>query len=400
MDEQQKALIKKILTASHWTEADKIRLRQILDQEDPELLRTVAFTLFHTDSETPPTLLSDEESTELLLDLRRKLVLEASKTTTISRLRVSTYYYIAALFIVALATALYFYRSNPIVHRKSTLVNEIGPGRNRATLTLADGTKVALDTAQKEIIVQNEEVKYNSGTLIVTRKSDIVNSQLLTLSTPKGGQYQVILEDGTKVWLNAASTLKYPSKFSGDKREVFLEGEAYFSVNYKASAGDRVPRVPFIVKTKKQSVTVLGTEFNVAAFADEKETKTTLVEGKVQVRSQNLKLKTYNLKLLQPNQQAVVKGDSLTVSKADVRRETAWRNGYFDFNHKNFGQVMRELARWYDLDVVYEGSIPNIQFYGDLNRSSNFAVVQALLESNKINYRLETGNKLIIMKKR
>ncbi|SEM04568.1 FecR family protein [bacterium A37T11] len=336
-------------------------------------------------------------------------------------------YYAAAAIIVALATALYLYRGDLFVNRKTNIVNqEILPGYNQATLTLADGTKVELDSAKRGIQIRDEDISYNDGTKIAAktivpdplrssgstlrsenRNSSIVNSTMLTLSTPKGGQYQIILSDGTKVWLNAASTLKYPSRFSGDRREVSLEGEAYFEVNNNPSIGamqdnrksylvNRKSNVPFVVKSRNQEILVLGTKFNVTAFNDEKETKTTLVEGKVQVKSQNLKLKTYNLQLLTPAQQAVVKGDSLTVSKVDITRELAWKDNKFSFDNKPFTQIMAELSRWYNIEVLYEGKIPEPEFFGGIYRSNTLSTVMALLEANGIRYRLE-GRKMIIM---
>ncbi|SEN01273.1 FecR family protein [bacterium A37T11] len=308
----------------------------------------------------------------------------------------------AALFIVSLATSLYFYRSGAIVNRKSTIVNQaIIPGYNQATLTLADGTKLALDSAQSGIIVNDENIKYNNGEIIKNvmlsedggKEASGAETSLptsLTLTTPKGGQYQIILSDGTKVWLNAASTLKYPSRFTEDKREVFLEGEAFFQIA-------DVKGKPFKVKTPKQEVLVLATSFNLSAYSNETSEKTTLVEGKVQVRSENVKRKTYNLQLLKPKQQAVVKGDSLTISTVNVDNETAWRNGRFDFNHKNLEQALRELSRWYNFEVIYEGKAPDIEFFGDLLRNSQIKTVLNLLEANEIKYRLEPGKKLVII---
>ncbi|SEN06406.1 FecR family protein [bacterium A37T11] len=292
---------------------------------------------------------------------------------------------------------------------------DIKPGYNQATLTLADGTTVDLDSAKRGIQIRDEDISYNDGTkigakTIVNRNSSIVNSTMLTLSTPKGGQYQIILSDGTKVWLNAASTLKYPSRFCGDRREVFLEGEAYFEVNNnpsidgmqdnrKSSAGARVPRVPFIVKTPKQEVHVLGTSFNLSAYPTETSEKTTLVEGKVQVRSKNLKLKTYNIQLLAPMQQAVVNGDNLTISEIDINNELAWRNNKFSWAGKTFSQIMDELARWYNIDIKYQGPIPELGFYGGAKRNQNLSFVLHILESAGITYKLE-GRTLTILGKK
>ncbi|SEM31287.1 FecR family protein [bacterium A37T11] len=325
----------------------------------------------------------------------------------------------AAILLIALATALYFYPGISVNH-KSTLITEIAPGGNQATLTLADGTMVELDSAQSGIIVNDKDIKYSDGKLvqnvILPAPSAVSGSEetslptSLTLSTPKGGQYQIILSDGTKVWLNAGSKLMYPSKFTGNQREVVVEGEAYFEVNNETAgdrvsvAGARVSRVPFVVKTRNQQILVLGTSFNVTAFANEKETKTTLVEGKVQVRSENLKLKTYNLQLLAPNQQAVVKGDNLTVSKVDVDSELAWRNNRFSFENKTFTQIMNEMGRWYNFEVKYEGPIPTDRFMGDAYRTDKLSTVLRFLKSSELDYRIEAKDNgdhtLVIINKR
>ncbi len=329
------------------------------------------------------------------------------------------YYAAAAIFIGVMCTALYFYVIVGNQKPEAVLIaaTEILPGYNQATLTLADGTKVALDSAQSGIIVKDEDIKYNNGKklegirhtaegpspvpgAIVNRKSELVN----VLTTPKGGQYQIILSDGTKVWLNAASTLKYPSQFSGDKREVFLEGEAYFEVaksgkTPKAEESQEVT-APFMVKTRNQQTLVLGTEFNISAYASDNRIKTTLVNGAVRVEAAAGANMT-----LAPREQAVWENDRLTKHKAHVENEIAWKNGLFSFDDKPFGEVMTELARWYNLQVKYEGPVPPDRFFGIAFRKEKLSLVLSLLESAGVSYRLEKGadgasNKLIISNQR
>ncbi|SEN94134.1 FecR family protein [bacterium A37T11] len=351
-------------------------------------------------------------SKEELLEERKALYakLRRSHTTTLQ-----AYIKVAALLIAAIAIGLYFYQST-----KNQPI--IAPGYNQATLTLADGTKIALDSAQSGIVVNDENIKYSNGNNVLAKKgrgsgapgkshqsgemlNQVQHDALLQLSTPKGGQYQVILPDGTKVWLNAASTLKYPSKFTGDRREVVLEGEAYFEVNNNPSIGamqdnrksyvvNRKSNSSFIVKSRNQEITVLGTTFNVTAFNDEKETKTTLIEGKVQVRSENLQRKTFNVKLLSPHQQAVVKGDSLTVSKVDVERISAWKNGYFKFDG-NIHSIMDQISRWYDVAVVYSSGVnQQVELIGNISRYKNLGeVLEALEATGKVHFRVENADK-------
>ncbi|SEM37063.1 FecR family protein [bacterium A37T11] len=300
----------------------------------------------------------------------------------------------AAILLVALATTLYFY-SSLIVNHKSNIVNDIAPGYNQATLTLADGRKVALDSAQSGIIVNTEAITYDNGRKVEGLRPKVEGEEVrqLVLSTPKGGQYQIILSDGTKVWLNAASTLKYPSRFSGNRREVTLEGEAFFEVNTGDVGANKYS--PFIVKSKNQEILVLGTSFNVTAFTDEKETKTTLITGKVQVKAQNLKLKTYNLQLLSPAQQALVKGDSLTVSKVDVASTIAWKNHEFNFNNTPLKDIMRQLERWYNVEVVHIDQLPDKNFYGQMSRDVKLSQVLAMIrETSHLTFIIE-GRRLI-----
>ncbi|SEN05912.1 FecR family protein [bacterium A37T11] len=393
-------IFKKFLDNRH-TQADLDALVAYFDQAaDYTTLRDLVYEeLKRLDSEG----VDQQEIKELLQDVDHKLA------NRLRRHRITRLYIrcagAAAILIVTLSTGYYFYQPHPTAPPNTSIANEIKPGFNQATLTLADGTKVNLDSAKSGIQISDKDISYNDGTKIVAKT--IVNSTMLTLSTPKGGQYQIILSDGTKVWLNAASTLKYPSRFSGDRREVILEGEGYFEVNNNPSIDgmqanrksylvNRKSTVPFIVKSKNQEITVLGTSFNVKAFADEKETKTTLVEGKVQVRSKNLKLKTYNVQLLAPMQQAVVNGDNLTISEIDINNELAWRQNKFSFEGKTFRQIMDEVARWYDLEVVYDGPVPEATFFGDAYRNKNLSIVLGLLQSAHIHYQVEPGHRLVI----
>ncbi len=301
---------------------------------------------------------------------------------------------------------------------------EILPGGNRATLTLADGRVINLDEAQTGIIVGAEDITYTDGSALAAVIPSAAEESLpnpgdapvmLSLTTPKGGTYQITLPDGSKAWLNSASMLKYPSRFSGDSREVILEGEAYFDIqpqvgrvgaNPEGLIGD-TNHSPFSVQTANQVVNVLGTEFNISAYADDPETKTTLVTGKVRVdvepvptRREANKHSPHKGVTLTPGQQATTRGAATTINTVDIDQHTAWKSGKFSFEGKSFEQVMRELARWYDLEVVYEGDIPQETFFGDAYRNTNLSVVLGALQSAEIDYRIEQGRKLIIAGKR
>ncbi|SEM32451.1 FecR family protein [bacterium A37T11] len=293
----------------------------------------------------------------------------------------------AAIFIVTLATALYFYRSTSIVNRPSKVVNEVGPGKNRAILTLADGTKVNLDSAKSGIQINDENINYNDGTKIIapihhssagSRTQSFITYNSLT--TPKGGQYQIILEDGTKVWLNAASTLTYPARFSGDRREVSLEGEAYFMVAKSQKTGN-----PFIVKSRNQETMVMGTEFNLSAYADESSIKTTLINGSVRVSHKSPvgspTAAAYVSLQLVPNEQSTLTGIQLTKAKADVSKAIAWKKGQFRFTGETLGEAMQQIGRWYDVDVVFaDGGLRQAPVSGIINRSERLSVLLNLFE--------------------
>lgn len=293
----------------------------------------------------------------------------------------------AALLLVALSVY-HTWKQHPQSEGPTATVDaDVSPGTNKATLTLADGRMIDLSSDQEGIIVGADAITYADGTGLIE------NSTLnLQLSTPKGGQYQIVLEDGTKVWLNAASTLSYPSKFTGARREVRLNGEAFFEIAKNKSK-------PFVVKSKNQEILVLATTFNLNTYEDEATVRTTLLEGKIQVKAENPALNTYVTELLSPGEQSVLSANgTLSKHKADIARELAWKNGLFDFTGKNLEQVMRELERWYDIEVFFEGSIPDDKFLGKIYRDNNLSMVLRILKSAEVNYRI-AGKQLFITDK-
>lgn len=291
--------------------------------------------------------------------------------------------YVAAA-VVALAVGTWVYTENSL---RPSAVNEafadILPGGNRATLTLADGHMVDLSDMQEGIIFEENNVRYNDGSHIA-----LPPSETLVLTTPKGGTYQVTLPDGSKVWLNAASTLKYPSRFADDARQVEILGEGYFEV-----AKDI--RKPFRVVSTGQQVEVLGTEFNISTYPDEEVTRTTLIEGKVDVvlDSQSASVKSITLS---PSEQAMVKNGLLTKEVVDVNSEIAWRNGFFAFRRERLEDVMRKVARWYDVEVEFKGSAINRTFSGTISRYAHISeVLETLSLTDRVQF--EIRNKTILV---
>jgi ferric-dicitrate binding protein FerR (iron transport regulator) len=266
---------------------------------------------------------------------------------------------------------------------------DIKPGGNKAILTLADGRRIDLDTTANGVLANqgNSRVaKLSNGQLAY---NNIAKQPLVlaynSLSTPRAGQFMVRLPDGTRVWLNNASVLRYPVAFTGPDRTVELAGEAYFEVAKDAAH-------PFRVKVQDSAtVEVLGTSFNIMAYSDEPAERTTLIDGSIRVTRDNQST------LLKPAEQSALEGTGkLRVTPdVDVQEVIAWKNGYFQFDHASLQTTMRQLARWYDIDVVYEGQIPEHEFQGKIQRSLLLSDVLKGLENDQVHFRLD-GRKLIV----
>lgn len=304
--------------------------------------------------------------------------------------------YAAVLLLTIIASFFLFRHQQTPVHEPAITAEDIMPGGNRATLTLSDGRTIDLNADQSGIVVGNG-ITYLDGSTITDHTSSgshqTEDFENLVLKTPLGGNYQIVLPDGSEVWLNASSTLVYPAQFSTEKRIVQLEGEAYFDVKpWRVKGKD----VPFEVRSNGQAVHVLGTAFNVSAYGEEPQTITTLVSGHVEV----INLASNNSHRIIPGQQAVLQDSQMKVDEADISKAIAWKDNRFSFDGKTFKQIMREMARWYNLTVEYEGEVPTDQFTGDAYKTEKLATVLRFLESSDIQYRVEPErngkNKLII----
>ncbi|WP_316840083.1 FecR family protein [Pedobacter gandavensis] len=295
----------------------------------------------------------------------------------------------AAAVLLVTGIALFIFKSNsPLTDPDLSATANYGakapilPGGNKAILTLADGQQITLDEAGNGKLAEQSGItitKTKDGQLVytVSAAANALKTAMNTIATPKGGQYQINLPDGTKVWLNAASSLRYPTAFSGEEREVSLSGEAYFEV------ARSIPKKSFKVSTSKQTVEVLGTHFNINAYADEPSTKTTLLEGSVKVKSNAGEDRSMVLK---PGQQAALTDRQLLVNYGKEEEAIAWKNGVFKFEDEDLQSVMRSVARWYDLDVVYEGTLPSRQFSGEIDRNSNLSQVLDILSFFKVHF--------------
>lgn len=270
--------------------------------------------------------------------------------------------------------------------------SDILPGGNKALLTLADGRTIELDSTANGIIAQQGSVsifKKENGQLAYGSDADKTAELLYNqLRTPRGGQYQLVLPDGTKVWLNSMSAIRYPAAFTGKERRVELSGEAYFEV---AKNKD----MPFKVSVDgKAEIEVLGTHFNINSYSDEPTVNTTLLEGSVRVTG----LEIRDSRMIVPGEQAQLKknGQLQVNQNANIEQVMAWKNGVFYFDNTDLPTLLRQLSRWYAIDIVYEGSIPKRQFAGKMQRDLNLSQVLRILQTNKVRYRIEQ-QKLIIM---
>jgi transmembrane sensor len=287
-----------------------------------------------------------------------------------------------AAILIMVVTGLWFYTSRQkIFNRQSDIVNQndIAPGKNTATVTFANGKTIKLSETKTGVKIDDSRLIYTDGTTII----DTSSLHIATISTPRGGTYQVMLSDGTVIWLNAASSLKLPSTFAGlaKRRVELIEGEAYFEV-----AKDK--KHPFIVSSKGQEVEVLGTHFNINSYADELSVKTTLLEGRVRV----------NNMILKPDQQSVLTKNSLILKEVDVADEVAWKYGKFSFNEEELNVIMKKIERWYDVKVDYEDDLRNVKFSGSISRFTSISKVLGLLETTgRVHFEIE-GNKIVVMK--
>lgn len=294
----------------------------------------------------------------------------------------------AASIVICIGIGFYFYQKNSPIPTEITAKNDIAPGGNKAFLTLANGKRITLTDAKNGELAEQSRVKITKaadGQLIYTA-SNISNENYKInayniIETPRGGTYQVRLPDGTKVWLNAASTIKYPVSFtSSQARKVFLlSGEAYFEV-----AKDK--KHPFIVKSSGQEVKVLGTHFNVNTYADEGKTTTALLEGSVSIASGG------KLQILKPGERAICAKNKMSKVNGGVEDAIAWKDGLFKFENADVKTVFRQIARWYDVDVNYEGDIKQYNFTGEIYRNLNLSETLRIIRFTGLKFKVERRN--------
>lgn len=320
-------------------------------------------------------------------DIKNRIWQNIQLATSARRIKMSwKKYWIPAAAAAILITAGAFYfsleKNNKDalagIDAKTQLKNDVAPGGNKAVLTLSDGTTIVLDSAQKGTLANQGNariVKLDDGKLAYQKQnSKESETQINTITTPRGGQYQLELADGSHVWLNAASSITFPTLFTGNKREVSITGEVYFEVAHNA-------QMPFRVKISDMEVQVLGTHFNIDAYADDGVTNTTLLEGSIKVIKRNESV------IIKPGEQAQVRSstNTITVKKvADIESVIAWKNGKFIFQDEGIQSIMRKLERWYDIYPDYQQHVTDEKFVGIISRDVNLSQILAMLEKTGV----------------
>jgi len=297
------------------------------------------------------------------------------------------YFAAAAVLLLVFGAGLFFLAPNlkrsdlnsaPLVKNSPVL-----PGKNKATLTLADGKVINLSGAKTGLIIDASKWSYSDGSKV--GELSAAGGKQIIVTTPRGGNYQVNIPDGTKVWLNAASSISFPATFSGAERSVKLVGEAYFEVAKMNK--------PFIVTTATQQVKVLGTHFNINSYTDEASTKTTLLEGSVKVSS----LSSKEFRLLSPGQQSTVSGSGFKVQEVNTESAVAWKDNKFMFDGNHIEGIMRQISRWYDVDVVFKGNISKETFAGKISKFEQLSQVLDLIElTGLVHFKVE-GRRITVM---
>ena len=309
--------------------------------------------------------------------------------------------YAAAAFVILVAGVYFLSQKSikpfPKIPATTVTVSDLPPGSNKAMLTLSNGKKIDLISSQDTFSDGNVNIKNANGELIYNlgnipssgaTETDVVYN---TVTTPRGGQYKLSLPDGTRVWLNASSSITFPTAFNSNKRSVDITGEVYFEVVHNTAK-------PFFVHVNEMEVEVLGTHFNINGYDDEEMMKTTLLEGSVMVRL-NQKMDNSRLQsiILKPGEQAQIMDKNIKVQPgADLEQTVAWKNGVTSFKNADIKTIMRQVSRWYDVDVAYEGTAPATTFNGEVSRQANVSKVLSIFDFAGIRCRIE-GKKIVVM---
>lgn len=408
-------LFEKFLHDKKMTPAEIRQLQALVqDERNRELLDQLLASLYEEEVREPGTAESNSQAAfeEVWAKLQTPApVTPAEPAVVYGQFRRRWWRYAAAAVVVLTigAGSWWLFRGNTaapvVVQQNQSTPPAIQPGGNKAILTLADGSTIILDSAANGMLVQQgsvQVVKSKEGELEY-RKSETgsLKSEVgfNTLATPRGGRYTLTLPDGSKVWLNAASSIRYPTTFTGEERKVEITGEVYFEV-------EKNTRMPFRVFLNGMQVEVLGTHFNIHAYGDEAMMKTTLLEGSVKVKTGSQKseagsrtsdLRPQTSAFLKPGQQAQIANHQLSIiNDADVEAAIAWKNGLIQFEGQDIHAAMRMLARWYDVAVEYRGNVPNAHFRGTIPSNVPVSQVLDMMEkTGEVHFEI-SGRKIIV----
>ncbi|MFB6456244.1 FecR family protein [Chitinophaga sp. Hz27] len=346
-----------------------------------------------------------EDDGSLNMDSRRKM---AAGIIGNSRHRTMTLLFswrsVAAAAAIVAGISVFKWMQPRIAHTGSiAMVADPAPGREGAILTLSDGSTVVLDSLKDGKLEQEKagNAVLKNGQLAYQQKSEQQNGPVVynSISTPRGRQYHLQLPDGSRVWLNAATTLRYPVAFNGKDRSVEVSGEAYFEIAQDVNKPFRVHFTSTTGSSKDGIVNVLGTSFNISAYQDDMAARVTLITGKVMVKPS---IVSTNESILKPGQQAEMKysgNNALLVQQADTARTLAWKNGMMNLHNMPLSEVMKQISRWYNIDVVYEDVIPDITFWGEISRSENLSTVLEFMAASGLKFKIDdNGRKLVVRK--
>ncbi|MCF6403712.1 FecR domain-containing protein [Chitinophaga filiformis] len=377
---------------------DKYKRNEISEEEYLQLMQEVADDA-HTSAikadimetlygKAPDMAFGEEEASAMLTGIFRAGEADARRLRVVRRRRLVYGSLAAAVVAGMIATGVYMSQSGKQAAPVAAIRHRpLLPGSDRAMLTLADGTVIPLDSANNGALAQqgNTQIMNRNGALSYNAGGQTSEVMYNTVATPHGGQYQLTLADGSRVWLNAASSIRFPTAFTGRERLVEITGEAYFEIAQQAE-------MPFRVKVNDVQVNVLGTSFNIMAYQDEQAIKTTLVDGAVQLKHGN------NSSVLKPGLQANLssRDDHFVIAAADMEQTLAWKEGKFRFRNTNIRTIMRQLSRWYDIEVNYQGDVSDIDLTGVISRREEAGkLLKALEATQRVQFEVN-GNKVTV----
>lgn len=382
--------LKQLFNQPAWSEDEKKQLLLYLEQGDPAVLEQVLLDSFLAGDQSEPIAHSD--SVAILNALREKIgarpaVVAPPRVLPLKRIALVA----ACLAGAILLTVAFLWRPAPAAKDLPGISMQqprpIVPGSEGAILTLADGSQIVLDSAQNGRLASDSHlhIEKQGGRIAYSSRDAAAGIAFNQLSTPRGRQYRLELADGSKIWLNAQSSIRYPTVFSGKERRVSITGEVYFEVA-------KNPGMPFHVEVNGVDIAVLGTHFNVNAYDDQPLVKTTLLEGSVRLTKGAGSLQ------LQPGQAGQVSASSQNftlIKEANTEEAVAWKEGRFLFDRTDIRTIMTQLCRWYDVEVDYQGPVPHRSFTGDLSRNTPLSDFLKVLEESKIHFRIE-NRKIIV----